>query len=111
MRTVEDDYNDYKKSVREIQIDDITYYKIVSKETYYFKELGPVMAIVLPGELFKHKLGKMIEDENGNIFELVGPEFLSFHGRVPEWYVKCWPFMIKGITDKSQIGDYVKVVD
>lgn len=110
MRTVEDDYNDYKKSVKEIQIDDVTYYKVVSKETYNFKELGPVMAIVLPGNLFKNNPGKTIEDDNGNRFELIGPESMRFNEEIPEWYMKCWAFMIKGITDKSQIGEYVTLV-
>lgn len=110
MRTVEDDYNDYKKSVREIQIEEVTYYKIVSKEVYNFKGLGPVMAIVLPGELFKNKSSKTIEDENGNRFELIGPESMRFSVGIPEWYMKCWAFLIKGITDKSQIGEYVTLV-
>ena len=52
----------------------------------------------------------IVEDENGNRFELIGPESIRFSEGIPEWYMKCWAFMIKGITDKSQIGDYVKLV-
>lgn len=111
MNTVESAYKAYLKNGNNcIDINDEQYFRIVFKECFNLSNLGPVLVIVLPMELFKDRKGNTIEDEKGNKYELSGPEMLKFFDGIPDWYLNCFSFIIKGIDSVEGIGNYVKVV-
>ena len=111
MSPVEKAYSEYIKTEYRLEIGGNVYYKIVFKECFCLTQIGNVLSIVLPNELFSNSQSNVIEDENGDRFELIGPEHIRFDGEVPEWYMQCVTFMIQGISDVGQIGDCVKAVE
>lgn len=111
MSPVEKAYAEYLKNTDNVlEIDGNLYHRIVWKECFNLTGIGPILSIILPNELFKGQASKNIVDENGRTFELTGPEQMRFSSGIPEWYLNCWSFIIKGIVSTDQIGDYVKII-
>ena len=101
-------YEEYLRDDQYIEVDGKPYYRIIKKSEY--TTLGGFVLIVIPKKLFHHgeSMAK-VKDENGNIFTLIGPAFMSFHSELPRWYRESYTFMIKEIKHVDEIGDFVAV--
>lgn len=100
-------YEEYLKSTDQvIVIDNIKYYKIISKDCV----LNTVL-IVVPCDFFINSKVISIIDENGKTFKLGLPVFYSFGGSIPQWYLKTVSVKVEGIHNINEIGEYFTISD
>lgn len=109
MNRVEDAYKAYLKDNNKcLAKGDEQYFRIVYKECFSLSNIGRELFIILPMNMFQDRRTKLIEDENGNRFELEGPELIRFKDEIPEWYMNCLAFTIMKIDSVDKIGEYAK---
>lgn len=108
---IEREYEKYLKANDTVKIiNGEKFYKAVWIGRFKLTGLGPITEIVLPYYMFKASHGSnMIENEKGEFFQLHGAAFLSFRGRIPEWYLKCGNYYIEELAydyDFTDIGEF-----
>lgn len=85
--------------------DGITFYKLVDKKK--IKVRGGMVLMTVPREAVR-SINDYYCDEAGNKISIEAPIHLSFGANpIPQWYIETVTLPVKGISDISEIGDYL----
>ncbi len=101
-----------------VEVDDKKYYRIIYSRRFVIEEHSiDYVELIIPWDYIQSLQGdderltnKIFIDENGSRFKFASSEFLSFSGRIPEWYFKCGVFCMRWL-DTPEIGEYLSVVN
>lgn len=96
------------------QLDGLIYYKAVYIDMYYSDALKKKIAhIMVPNEIFENGTRKSVylRSDLGYTFTLHGANYYSFHGGIPEWYIKCREYTVDVDEDCKDIGSYFTLID
>ncbi len=108
-QTMDEIWEEYKRrGDNVVQLDGHAFYRVLYAHVLEAQALAKKKAMsvfLTPGIALSS--GKLLVDEKGSHFMVLGFEYLSFgDGGIPEWYIKSGPYTLRWIETPA-IGNYI----